>query len=66
MMLMRERYERDPLFRTMVDTLIACIERGQLTPTEAREAAMLAQILYEDRNPRPCVFNRADVLNGRV
>lgn len=66
MMPMRERYEHDPMFRTIVDTLTACIERGQLTPTETREAAMLAQILYENRNPRPVCFTMEDLMRGKV
>ena len=66
MMKMRERYENDPLFMRMVDSLVAAIEDGHLTPTEAREAAMFAQIIYESRNPRPVQFTRDDVLKGRV
>jgi predicted RNA-binding protein associated with RNAse of E/G family len=66
MMRMRERYNEDPAFRMMVDTLTAAMEAGQVTPTEAREAAMLAQIMYEDRHPRPLVFTREEFLGGRV
>jgi hypothetical protein len=63
---MMERYNNDPLFRTFVDTMVAAIERGQTTPCEVREAAMLAQIIYEDRNPRPLIFKAADVFSGKV
>lgn len=61
-----KRYERDPAFRNIVQMMMACIERAQFTPTEIREAAMLAQIIYEDRNPRPTMFARADVISGKV
>jgi hypothetical protein len=47
-----ERYERDPHFRTLVDHMTSCIEQLKTTPTEVREAAMLAQIMFEQRNPR--------------
>ncbi len=51
----RERYFRDPLFQQVVDTLYRLIENAQMTPTEIREAAMLAQIKYEEIHPRPIV-----------
>lgn len=48
----QERYERDPQFRTLVDTLHAAIQRCQYTPTEIREAAMLAAIHYDSYTTR--------------
>jgi predicted RNA-binding protein associated with RNAse of E/G family len=66
MMKIRERYQNDPIFRVMVDSLVNAIEIGQITPTEAREAAMLAQIMYESRHLRPMTFSMADVVKGRV
>jgi len=60
-----ERYEKDCTFRTLVDLMVSMIEKDQYTPTETREAAMLAQIIFEDRNPRPTLFSKDDVL-GRV
>jgi hypothetical protein len=63
---MRERYEHDPAFRSLVDIIRAEIERGQYTPTEIREAAMLAQVIYEDTHIRNTVFTRDDVLRGKV
>lgn len=52
MLPVRDRYLNDPLFRTLVDSLVVMIERQNLTPTETREAAMLAQIIYEEKNPK--------------
>ncbi len=66
MMQMHERYHQDSVFRALVDLIRAELERGQYTPTEVREAAMLAQIMYEDRHPRPTTFTREDVMKGRV
>jgi hypothetical protein len=48
----RERYERDPWFHALVDALHHHIREARFTPTEIREAAMLAQIFYEERHPR--------------
>lgn len=56
MLTVRERYERDQIFRTMVDSLLWAIEALEITPTEAREAAMLAQLMYEERHPRPILY----------
>lgn len=66
MMKMWDRYQEDPVFHAMVQSLLAAIEAGQITPTEAREAAMLAQILYEERHQRPMIFTRKDVIKGLV
>ena len=62
----RDRYFNDPMFHNLVDMMQAMIHRADFTPTEMREAAMLAQIIYEERNPRPVVFSRADILGGKV
>ena len=55
------RYEQDPHFRTLVDTLYSCIDRADFTPTEIRQAAMLAQIMYEARHPQPILLRRSSV-----
>lgn len=49
----RHRYHRDSLFRAVVDALYCHIADMKLTPTEIREAAMLAAIKFEELNPRP-------------
>jgi hypothetical protein len=62
-----DRYQNDPLFRAIVDQLTATLMDGQFTPTEMREAAMLAQLKYEDMMPpRPVVFTAEDVWRGKV
>ena len=43
----QERYRNDAHFHNLTDTLAAAIYRGDFTPTEVREAAMLACIKIE-------------------
>jgi len=51
----RQRYENDPIYNSVVNTLETIIEACQLTPLEVREAAMLACIHYEQRRTRHSV-----------
>lgn len=41
---MRERYENDPNFHTMVNLFVNAINNLEMTPSEIREAAMFAAI----------------------
>jgi hypothetical protein len=54
-----QRYRSDAMFRNLVDMLYAGIDHAQLSPSEIREAAMLAHILYEERHLRPILFDDA-------
>lgn len=65
-MKVRERYHTDPNFNLLVDMMRACIERAEFTPTEIREAAMLAQIMYEETHVRPMIFTRNDIVGGKI
>jgi hypothetical protein len=65
-MKIRERYSNDAHFHSLVTMMLAAIEQAQFTPTEIREAAMLAQIMYEEINPRPVVFSKEDVMKEIV
>lgn len=47
-----ERYHRDPAFRQLVDVLELQIRQLKLTPTEVREAAVLACVHYEQHTYR--------------
>ena len=47
-----ERYQTDITFRRLVDSLEHLIHTVQLTPSEIRDAAMLAAIHYESRVTR--------------
>ena len=44
-----ERYNGDSMFRQLVDTLEAFVERGEFTPSEVRQAAILASMRVADR-----------------
>ena len=48
----RDRYFKDPAFAALVDNLYVHIAKGDFTPTEIREAAMVAMMKYEDYHPR--------------
>lgn len=44
-----DRYRHDPTFHSLVDILEAHLHAAEMTPTEIREAAMLAAIHHEMR-----------------
>ena len=48
----RRRYQNDVAFSRVVDMLRACLSQYHLTPSELREAAMLAACMHEMDNPR--------------
>ena len=47
-MSVREKYHRDPAYRTLVDMMVSHILKADYTPSEMREAAILASIIYEE------------------
>ena len=59
-----DRYQQDPIFNGVVDTLYMMLETDnnysgrQYTPTEMREAAMLACEMYEARHIRPILITK--------
>jgi hypothetical protein len=48
-----ERYRHDPQFKMLVDMIHSMISKLEYTPSEIRDAAMLAAIHYEMLNIRP-------------
>ena len=48
----RDRYLNDPLYKAVVDQMEYLLHTAQLTPSEMREAAVLASINYENMNVR--------------
>lgn len=58
-----ERYQSDPVFRNLVDLLRHMLEENamrQYTPTELREAVMLAACQYEYTHVRPLLVSVDD------
>lgn len=49
----REKYLNDSLYKALVDSLHSCIEAGNFTPSEVREAAIFACIIYEEQRIQP-------------
>lgn len=51
-----ERYQSDPVFTRLVQVILYLLEEdksSQFTPTEVREAANYACVLYEQRHVKP-------------
>ena len=58
------RYQRDMYFRVLVDNLYHFVARCEFTPTELREAVVLACIKHETTRVRPSFLVRRDDLVG--
>ena len=52
----QQRYLSDPTFNRVVNYFEKLIHEAQLTPSEIREAAMLACIHYEEKTVRHVWF----------
>jgi hypothetical protein len=52
-----EKYEKDPHYRTLVDTFTSFLWNGQFSPSEIREAAILAVCQMEAVRIRPLLFD---------
>lgn len=57
------RYQHDPAFRQLVDVIQHSIETLQYTPSEVRDAAMVASILWEGRHTRTFFVKRKEIEN---
>ena len=54
-----EAYQYDPTFRRVVDLMCAYLSEYQITPSELRQAAILAATMHEDRRIRPLFISPA-------
>ena len=54
-----DRYMRDPAFKVLVDSMVAAIQQCQYSPSEMREAALLASIRYESITLRTIYIDTA-------
>jgi hypothetical protein len=52
----QEKYQNDSKYRRLVDAIEGLIHQAEFTPSEAREAAMFACILYEERKQPRSMF----------
>jgi hypothetical protein len=62
----QERYKTDPVFRTIVMTMLQMFQMtGEgITPSEIREAMGLAWQLYTERHPSPIMMMNMDRHDG--
>jgi hypothetical protein len=63
----RERYLHDASFNALVESMVSYIFKCQYTPSEMREAVVLASIIYAERNvsaSMPFPKEVMDWLNG--
>jgi hypothetical protein len=51
----RDRYRSDANFKGLVDTMTAYIHQCYFTPSEMRDAAVLASIIYEETTVRKII-----------
>ncbi len=49
----RDKYQNDPAYKMLVDILVNQIVECKYTPSELREAALLASIIYEEITIKP-------------
>lgn len=49
----KERYQTDAVFHAIVDLLRSEMRRGDFTPTELREAVILAATMHESEAVQP-------------
>ncbi len=66
----KEKYQNDPEYHNLVRTLEGLIEQARFTPSELREACLLASINYEMRHVRenqidPEALHAMDVLERK-
>uniref|UniRef100_A0A6M3JZX6 Uncharacterized protein n=1 Tax=viral metagenome TaxID=1070528 RepID=A0A6M3JZX6_9ZZZZ len=57
----RDRYYNDAHFKYLVDMMVAQIHRCNYTPSEMREAAIMASIMYHEQN-----FGMTKLLHAEV
>jgi hypothetical protein len=63
----RERYKSDPVFSRLVDILLSQLMQQDkaglhYTPTELREAVLLAAMMYEAQFIRPLLYDHTTFL----
>ncbi len=59
----RERYLNDVQFKTLVDVMASQLDRCAYTPSEMREAAIMASILYNERIEPNSMLKHIEISN---
>lgn len=59
----RERYFSDPEFNKLVDMMVNSIHSCHYTPSELREAAILASIIYQESQPPSLILQDVRISN---
>ena len=57
----REKYMTDNHYKALVNVMLTQIEGAQFTPSEIREAAILASIMYEEAH-----VSHIDIINPGI
>lgn len=52
----RDRYLNDDMFKRLVDMMVAHLHQAMFTPSEMREAAIMASIIYAEQAPHISPF----------
>jgi hypothetical protein len=61
-----DRYTRDPEYHHLVDMMESMIVRNQFTPSEMREAAVMASINYENHRVRTYIVQITPELHKQL
>lgn len=59
----QERYDSDPDFRQLVDVMTHFVIKCEFSPSELREAAVLAAIRYETIHSRPVYLSHGGMID---
>lgn len=57
----KEKYQNDTSYRMLVDWMVSHIHQCNFTPSEMREAAMFASIIYEQTRIKPMLIHETEV-----
>ena len=56
----KEKYQNDPLYASLVNILVSYIDQCQFTPSELREASILASIIHEENRTNYTLMVKED------